>query len=389
MEIALISPVCPFEPRDGHRLAVLSDVRALLDNKIDVGVIAFTYSGESDSIEPLCPTLKIEAKAGGFVSRYCRSLFKGLPPTAERLYSKDATEAICKALKQWSPRIVIIDDASVSAYIPQIRALLPGAKIVLRSHNVMHDIRTEQVRQAHGANRKAIAFDCHRYVELEKAAVLSSDRHWAITPADAKRMCELYGRQGDCLTVSVPLERYEGLQSGEGKNNGFVHVGSLDFRRRNDLNAFLDRSWPRILAADQSASLTLAGDLKGEPIPATNVQYAGRVKSDADLYRQSRFALNFQSSPGGVKLKTLTSMAAGRTLLSTREGVEGVDIRSGVQFFDIDQFLDRSDLQSLLNDLGATQPVADAGRQYVTQRHSRKAVADQVLKLIEGVFQTK
>jgi hypothetical protein len=385
MDIVLISPVSPFDPRDGHRLAVLSDVHALLDNRMDLGVISFSYAGETDTIPNLCPNVKIAARSGGFASRFSRGVLKRLPPSAERLYGKDARQTLREALRQWKPRIVIIDDTSVSGYISDVRQVLPAAKVVLRSHNVMHDVRSEQLNRARGASRAAIAFDCKKYIEFEKAAVLSSDRHWAITSSDAERMQDLYGREGQCLTVSVPFERYRSLMSDQGQSNGFVHVGSLDFRRRADLNQFLDRSWPRILEADQAASLTLAGEINGAPIPAKNVQYAGRVESDAALYGRARFAINFQSSPGGVKLKTLTSLAAGRTLLSTREGVQGIDIKSGFEFFDIDQFLGRTDLQFILSDVRATQSVADAGRQYVNTRHSRQAVAKQVLNLIEGL----
>ena len=385
MEVVLLSPVSPFDPRDGHRLAVLSDVNALLDNKLDLGVIAFTYAGESDSIPAVCPTVNIAAQQGGFAARFSRGFLKNLPPSAERLYHAGARQTIRETLKKWSPRIVIIDDASVSGYISDVRELLPQVKVVLRSHNVMHDVRSEQLRRASGPGSVAIAFDCKKYIAFEKAAICQSDVHWAITAADAERMNHLYQRPGYTLSVSIPFERYESLPSDRGKRNGFVHVGSLDFRRRNDLDTFLYRSWPRILNADQTASLTLAGELNGNPIPAQNVQYAGRVKSDADVYGQARFALNFQSSPGGVKLKTLTSLAAGRTLLSTREGVEGVGIRSGSEFYEIDSFLERSDLQAVLNDIAATQPVADAGRNYVATHHSRQAVAQQVFNLLGAV----
>lgn len=385
MEIVLISPVSPFDPRDGHRLAVLSDVHALIDNKMDLGIIAFTYQGECDSIPDLCPTVRVAAGSGGFASRFVRGLFKGLPPSAERLYNSAARETICRTLRKWCPSLVIIDDASVAGYIPDVRAIVPNAKIVLRSHNVMHDVRMEQLNRAKGACRPAIAFDSRRYLELERAALLSSDDHWAITDADAKRMTELYSRPGRCLTVSIPFERYQSMLSQQGQTNGFVHVGSLDFRRRADLSNFLHMSWPRILKADRAASLTLAGALTGDPIPGQNVTYAGRVASDADMYSRSRFALNFQSSPGGVKLKTLTSMAAGRTLLSTKEGVAGINIDSGREFLDIDHFLGRDDLPSILNDFQATRSIADAGRQYVGKHHSRPAVAKRILNLIEAV----
>jgi hypothetical protein len=385
MEIVLISPVSPFDPSNGHKIAVLSDVHALLDNGADLGVIAFTYEGEADSIPDLCPTVRVAAGSGGFASRFFRGLFKGLPPSAERLYSSEAREAVCGSIRKWSPRIVIIDDTSVSGYIPDIRAIVPNATIVLRTHNVMHDIRMEQLSRAKGPSRPAIAYDCARYVEFERTAVLSSDRHWAITEADSKRIEELYQRPGQCLTVSVPFDRYHALHSDQGQRNGFVHVGSLDFRRRTDLCQFLDSSWPRIIAADPSAVLTLAGELKGKPIRAQNVNYAGRVESDVEVYGRARFALNFQSSPGGVKIKTLTSLAAGRTLLSTREGVEGIAIKSGREFFDIDHFLGRDDLRWLLSDVRSTQSVAEAGRHYVGVHHSRSVVAGQILNLMDRV----
>jgi hypothetical protein len=129
----------------------------------------------------------------------------------------------------------------------------------------------------------------------------------------------------------------------------------------------------------------LAGELKGKPFRARNVNYAGRVESDAEMYRGARFALNFQSSPGGVKIKTITSLAAGRTLLSTREGVEGIGIESGREFFDIDGFLERDDLRGLLNDVHSTRSVAEAGRHYVSVHHSRSVVAGQILNLLDRV----
>lgn len=384
MDIALISPVSPFGRLDGHALAVLSDVRAILDNGLRLGLIAFTYGDETDAISPACPTKVIRARDGGFLSRFARGIFKGVPPSVERLYGDWAFGEIREALAAWAPRIVVIDDSSVAGYIPLIRDILPRATVVLRSHNVMHDVRLVQLERSKGPTKPAIRFDCEKYIEFERKAVQACDHHWAITPADAARMTELYQRPTSCLTVSVPLEKYELLRTDQGLSNGFVHVGTLDFRRRSDLSSFLDLRWPKILRADSGATLTLAGDLRGSAIPAQNVTYSGRVASDADVYRLGRFAFNFQSSTGGVKLKTLTSLAAGRTLVSTAEGVEGLPLESLRHFWDIDTFLSSRQLKEMLEDVRATQPVADAGRQYVMANHSRASLARQSSKLLEA-----
>jgi hypothetical protein len=197
-------------------------------------------------------------------------------------------------------------------------------------------------------------------------------------------MVELYGRPTSCLTVSLPLEKYESLRTEDGRSNGFVHVGTLDFRRRSHLSNFLGMTWPKVLEVDGSASLTLAGALYGGTIPARNVHYLGRVPSDTDVYRLGRFALNFQSSTGGVKLKTLISMAAGRALVSTVEGVEGLPIESGRQYWDITTFVSSPQLKDILSDCESSRSIADEGRQYVAVNHSRAAVARQFAKLIEA-----
>lgn len=384
MDIVVIAPVSPFDPRDGHRLAVLSDVFAILDNHLRLGLITFTHGDEPDTIPALCANKKIPSRAGGFASRFVRGLFAGLPPSAERLYGSRARREVRETLLSWRPRLVIIDDSLVAGYVPLIREILPKAKVILRSHNVMHDVRLEQLRRTKGLSKPAIWFDCEKYIAFERKAVESCDAHWAITEADAKRMVALYNRPARCLTVSLPLEKYESLAPEDGRSNGFVHVGTLDFRRRSHLNNFLSVTWPKLLAVDSGASLTLAGALYGGAIPARNVRYLGRVPSDTDVYRLGRFALNFQSSTGGLKLKTLISMAAGRALVSTVEGVEGLPIESGRQYWDIDTFLSSPHLKEILADGRSSRVIADEGRQYVAANHSRASIARHFSTLLEA-----
>lgn len=384
MDIAVISPVSPFEPRDGHTLAVLSDVHAVLDNGLSLGVIAFTYGSEKAPGNIPCATKLIEARKGGAVSRFFRGFVKGLAPSLERLYTSDATLQIRAALKAWMPKVVILDDASVAGYVNLVREIVPNARVILRSHNVMHDVRKEQLEATAGLLRLPVRFDCQRYIAFERRAVQTCDEHWSITQADAQRMIALYGRPCSHFSVSLPVESYTRLSIDAGRNSRFIHVGTVDFRRRSDLKHFMSVSWPKLLAVNPEATLTMAGKLYGSTIKAPNVTYMGPVASDTEIYNQGRWALNFQRRTGGLKLKTLTSMAAGRVLISTPQGVEGLPLSSGHQYWDLNTLLDARNVAEILRDDRNAKAMAEAGREYVVSQHSRTVVAKQFQRLLNA-----
>jgi len=248
---------------------------------------------------------------------------------------------------------------------------------------VMQDVRWEQFAQTKGLLRLAVGFDSSRYGAFEAQAMNSCDAHWAISPRDAVRMTKLYGHPCASLSVSVGRERYAPIGVDEGAQHSFVHLGSLDFRRRNDLASFLRDSWPKIRAAVPQAAAYFVGLLVGRQINAPGVTYSGRIKDDVAAYRKGRFALNFQNTTGGIKLRSLTSLAAGRTLVSTSRGVEGLQLVAGEHYWDMASLLSSHHLADLIDDVASNRRIGHAGREWVLQNHSRAAIAAQFGRLLE------
>ena len=384
IDIAMICPVTPFEATDGHRMAMASDVQAILDNKFSLGVVTFLYKQQTPTTVTACESRYFRVSTGSFATRFFRGLLSRLPPSSERLYTRESIAGVKKAIGEWQPKIVVINDVSMAGYIPLIRDLAPATRIVIRTHNVMHDVRHEQLERTEFPASIAVRFDTERYCKFERESLSQADAVWAITRADAERLSTLYNTRGDVLSVSIPLERYRRIATNEGDPHHFVHVGTLDFRRWNDLQSFLSTGWPRILAADPDAAITFAGALYGKAIETRGVHYAGTVGDDTTVYRQGRLALNIQKSTGGIKLKTLTSLAAGRTLISTAHGVEGVPITSGQHYWDMETFL-KHRLKDVFDDSVGLQKVAENGRAWVEENHSREVMAKQLSRLIEAM----
>ena len=389
MDVLLLSPVNPFEPRDGHRMAVASDVRAILDSGLTLGVIGFLYEGQTREHIPydpaVCDARLYPVRSGGFPVRFARGLFAGVPPSSERLYSREAWKGIKEALTLWQPRYVIVDDVSMAGYLPLVRAFAPHAKTILRTHNVMQDVRREHLKHTRGALRLPVGYDYHAYTRFEKKAVAACNAIWAISNTDASRLSALYGRPAGCLSVSIGEERYLPLRVDEGVDHHFIHVGTLDFRRKTDLEQFLTRDWPRIRERAPHAALNLAGQLHGKAVEAPGATYSGPVADDADEYRKGRYALNFQTTTGGIKLKTLTSLAAGRTLVSTKSGVEGLALVAGEHYWDMDSFLSAATLDGIIGDPQGARRMGEAGRAWLLDHHSRAAIAQQFQRLMGEV----
>jgi glycosyltransferase involved in cell wall biosynthesis len=383
-DIAMLCPVTPFELTDGHRMAAASDVQAILDNKFSLGVITFLYNRQTPTTVTTCESRYFRVGSGSFAIRFLRGLVSRMPPSLERLYTKESIVGVRKAILDWQPKIVVISDIAMAGYVPLIRDILPAAKIVIRTHNVMHDVRHEHLARTRFPSSIAVRFDTDRYCRFERDSLAQADAVWAITRSDADRLTTLYNTRGDVLSVSIPLERYRRIAISDGHPRHFIHVGTLDFRRWSDLQSFLTTTWPRILEADPDAAITFAGALYGKAIESRGVRYAGPVDDDTSVYRQGRLAVNIQSSTGGIKLKTLTSLAAGRTLISTAHGVEGVAITSGQHYWDMSVFMDHR-MKDILADSDGLQRLAENGRAWVEAHHSREVTAKQLSRLVDAM----
>lgn len=381
VDAVLLSAVPPVQPKDGHAIAAVSDVNAVRDAGLRLGLIAFAHDkGPAPAASPY-PVRLIPVRPGGPPLRFLRGLLTGAVPSIERFYARSACEEIRRMLKAWSPTYVIIADVALAGYLQTIREVVPNARVILRTMNVMRDIRADQFNRATGLNRFAARVECERYSRFERHAVAAADDVWAITLADADRIGELFGRPCGLLSVSLELDAYSALKTTAGKRSTFVHVGSIDFRRKVHLRPFLNDYWSHVHGIDPSAKLVLAGKLYGDEVRGPNVEYRGPVENDVEIYAEGRFALNFQQSPGGVQVKTLTAMAAGRTLVSTREGVEGLPLQRGVHYLNID-VMARPEIKELLSDDSLGRRIAEAGRGYVMAAHSRPTIAAQLRGLL-------
>jgi glycosyltransferase involved in cell wall biosynthesis len=223
----------------------------------------------------------------------------------------------------------------LTPYIPIIRRY-SQAKIVLRAHNVEHEIwervaaNTNQPFQRWYLNRIT-----PRLKNYEIAHLNNYDLVAAITARDAAHLRQL-GLQKPIMVTPIGLD----CRDYQPDMRVFQHplslsfIGSLDWiPNQEGLKWFLESVWQPLL---HPRFPQLRFHIAGRTAPAwlrslqmAGVHFHGEVESAPDFINQHALMVVPLLSGGGMRAKILEGMAVGKVVLSTRVGMEGIDAQHG------------------------------------------------------------
>ena len=115
----------------------------------------------------------------------------------------------------------------------------------------------------------------------------------------------------------------------------FVGPASYEVNRAG-MAWFVDRAWPRVLDGAPGARLDVVGPGWTDVLPADipGVSARGFLPNLAGALAQARVLVAPLPAGGGTKIKVLEAMAAGRPVVTTRIGAEGIPSSPGLAVTD-------------------------------------------------------
>lgn len=167
-----------------------------------------------------------------------------------------------------------------------------------------------------------------------------------------------------------------------------LFVGNLaHFPNIDAVSYFWDAIWPdiqhrhddaRFIVAGRSAPLELQALHDGERCIVT-----GPVPDLAPIYERASLVIVPMRLGSGTRIKVLEALAHGKAVVSTSIGVEGLDLRSGVDVVVADERDAFAQACSrLLADRGERRRLGEAGRKRVLDRYGWDKVADAADRVI-------
>ena len=339
MKILQVCKKFPFPIRDGDVVAVTNLSKAFRKLGAEVTLLAMNTSKHRVDIASLPENFTaiykkiIDVPINNDITIFgaFKNLFEKESYHVTRFISQRYEEALIKLLKAEHFDIVQIETIFLSQYIPVIRQY-SNAKIVLRTHNVEHEIwkRFAEVTDI-PPRRWYLNYLNKKLRRFELENLSKCDLLLAITERDL-RIFRLLGYRGNALAIPVGLNKfdYKLSEPDTRKNTSVGFIGSLDWMPNQEgLKWFLVNVWGN---NNNDIVLHIAG--RNAPdwlrqIKQKNVVFHGEVEDAREFMLQHPIALVPLFSGSGIRIKILEAMMLSRTVITTTMGLEGIHAIDG------------------------------------------------------------
>lgn len=343
MKILQLCLRVPLPPYDGATIAMYNLAESLTLSGAEVKMLSFNTKKhfiDLSTIEAeLLEKYKLETvylDASVKISGAIKNLFrKNESYNIVRFDSDFFHHKLKSILQAESFDIIQFEGLFLSPYLQTARRY-SKAKMILRAHNVEWLIWKRLAgASAHPIKKKYLSFLASRLRQYEKNMVNQFDAIVALTPEDKKLLID----EGCTIPVEIaPVGlntlRFDDVKPLEqAQHISVFHLGSMDWLPNIEaVNWFLKKVWPLIIAKTDCIQLYLAGKNMADEffrIQMKNVFVEGEIKDAKKFMSDKTVMIVPLLSGGGMRVKIVEGLAAGKVIVSTSIGAEGIACTHG------------------------------------------------------------
>lgn len=377
----------PVPPRDGGCLAMLRMTEGLLSAGCTVDVLAIETDKHrferSSQFEDLIARTRMDALYVDTIVRWVPaflSLFKSSSYNVDRFHSLGFESRLISQLAENEYDIIQLESLYVASYIPAIRRMTK-AKIVLRAHNTESEIWKKYAEESNDAFKKIWFRDLARKLEhFEIKAIQSVDAVVPITSEDEVRLRKMSTESKPFHTCTFSMKENT-LENKPEEDKTVFHIGAMDWKPNYDGVEWLCNDvWPLVLKSVPEATLHLAGKSLDRGIDFGNkIQNHGEVESAADFMSCYSIMAVPLHTGGGVKIKVIEGLFAGKPVVTTSVGSEGISCKDGedIELAD-DAATFAAKLIDLLQNPAKARAIGESGKKTARENHELGRVTQKL-----------
>jgi glycosyltransferase involved in cell wall biosynthesis len=264
----------------------------------------------------------------------------------------------------------------------------------LFTHNVEAEIwRRHAETEARRLRKRLYRTQWKRMLRFEGRTVARFDRVLAVSDVDRETLQRLYGNRlaapVSVIPTGVDTQYFAPLPPSRDRRPNIVFTGSMDWLPNSDgVEYFCREILPLVRQEEPEATFTIVGR---SPTPAVRrlaaecaVEVTGRVEDVRPYLAKATVYVVPLRIGGGTRLKIFEAMSAGRAVVSTKIGAEGLPAEDGRHLLLADDppSFARAVVR-LIRDAGAREQIERDARALVTERYDWAAAALHLERAIE------
>ena len=340
IKVLQIGNKAPWPPDDGSSIAIYNMAMGLMHGGVDVYVLTINTRKHfkpdhaiPESFRKAVHYQSVYKNTNPTVFGALLNLFSARSYFVTRFSFNKFKNALVHLLQKEDFDFVQLEGVFMANYIPEIRKH-SKAKIVLRAHNVEHQIWERHVQRETQFYRKwYLKLQNRRLKNFELNALRQVD---AIVPIskvdeDAFKSFGFKGRLLTCMT-GVDINGYRQI-SVPRKPRSVFYIGSMDWLPNQEaVTWFIKKCWPIIRNAIPDARFFAGG--KGMPLHFFHITEPGvsiieNVASAPAFFMEHDVMVVPLLSGSGIRIKIIEGMSYGKAIVSTSVGAEGIGYTSG------------------------------------------------------------
>lgn len=341
MRILQVCKKFPYPLNDGESIAVTFLAAALRDLGHEVDLLSLNTTKHFVDLDSLPPDFNFYRRVAATrldnrVTPWnvaANLLFSRKSFHVSRFVNEAFRQRLIRMLKETSYDLVLLETIILAPYIDTIRQH-SDAKVVMRAHNVEHEIWVRVAANSSPLRRLVLQKASHRLRKFELEAMNKPDLFVAISEPDLVKFRALGLRRPAIVTpIGIDAAAYLPDDAAFDGPLRLSFIGSLDWLPNVEgLRWFLDKVWPALHARYPNLEFHVAGKkappaIMGLDLPGVTVH--GEV-ADAPAFTNAYPVMVVPLLAGsGIRAKIIEAMMLGRVVITTTIGLLGIPAGHG------------------------------------------------------------
>lgn len=316
-------------------------------------------------------------------------LIKNESYNVSRFYNGVFEQEIATLLQNETYDIVQLEGTFAAPYIATVRKSHKGL-LAMRMHNVEYEIWERLAFIERNLIKKLyLNLLAKQLKKYETKVIKEVDVVATVTDDDARKFKQLHPK-GNYVTIPAGIDLREWTYNPSETTNKWYHIGSMEWHGNLDaVDWFLKEVHPTLLNTDTEYQLLLAG----KSIDKSLYENISQLMVQSDVPRAYDFVSKCDvcvvplRSGSGIRLKILEAMAAGKLVVSTTIGAQGIDYEDGKQLLLADTPAEYQEIYcKLQNGEIDHKSIVQNARKLIEDNYSTEALASKQLSYYRHIL---